>query len=236
MNPIIIGFTNDLRGFMKLETERLEIQLLTLSQLKLWVNDIQALENELKCKYDAEPTEGLFLNIINNQIKIIENDPEANSLKDVLHRIRVKLYPNYLPGREGTYMALANSEASISVEQVCVTLKNRGGFTGSSYDSLVENVRQYLDECAYQICDGFTVNMKYFSVYPKIGGMFASAGEEIRQQKAPCYVSFPRPFRVTAPCAIHRRGNICFSANSVCGYSLRNLKNLIFLPKIAFIS
>jgi hypothetical protein len=40
----------------------------------------------------------------------------VNSLKDVLHRIRAKLYPNYLPGREGTYMALANSEASLSVE------------------------------------------------------------------------------------------------------------------------
>jgi RimJ/RimL family protein N-acetyltransferase len=62
--------------FMKLGTERLEIQLLTLSQLKLWINNIQILENELKCKYDAEPIEGLFLNIINNQIKIIENDPE----------------------------------------------------------------------------------------------------------------------------------------------------------------
>jgi hypothetical protein len=30
----------------------------------------------LGCKYDAEPIEGEFLNIINGQIKIIENDPE----------------------------------------------------------------------------------------------------------------------------------------------------------------
>jgi RimJ/RimL family protein N-acetyltransferase len=33
------------------------------------------LEKELGCKYDAEPVEDEFLNIINGQIKIIENDP-----------------------------------------------------------------------------------------------------------------------------------------------------------------
>jgi RimJ/RimL family protein N-acetyltransferase len=61
---------------MEIETERLLLKLLTLSQLKLWVNDISTLEMELNCKCDAEPIKGVFLNIINNQIKIIENDPE----------------------------------------------------------------------------------------------------------------------------------------------------------------
>jgi RimJ/RimL family protein N-acetyltransferase len=60
---------------MKLETERLFITLLTLPQLRLWASDIQTLETELNCKYDADPIEGEFLNIINGQIKIIENDP-----------------------------------------------------------------------------------------------------------------------------------------------------------------
>jgi RimJ/RimL family protein N-acetyltransferase len=60
---------------MKLETERLFIKLLTLPQLKLWVNNISMLESELNCEYDAEPIEGEFLNVINGQIKIIENDP-----------------------------------------------------------------------------------------------------------------------------------------------------------------
>jgi RimJ/RimL family protein N-acetyltransferase len=49
---------------------------LTPSQLKLWINNIQILEIELNCKYDAEPIEGELLKIINSQIKIIENDPE----------------------------------------------------------------------------------------------------------------------------------------------------------------
>jgi RimJ/RimL family protein N-acetyltransferase len=61
---------------MEIETDRLFIKLLTLSQLNLWVNDISVLEEEINCKYDAESIEGEFKNIINGQIKIIENDPE----------------------------------------------------------------------------------------------------------------------------------------------------------------
>jgi len=61
---------------MELETERLFLKLLTLSQLKLWVNNISMLEVELNCKCNKEPIDGFFLKIINNQIKTIENDPE----------------------------------------------------------------------------------------------------------------------------------------------------------------
>src|SRR5215471_698385 len=68
--------TNELRILPELETERLSIKLLTLSQLKLWINNISFLETELDCKCDVEPIEGFFLKIINGQIDIIENDPE----------------------------------------------------------------------------------------------------------------------------------------------------------------
>jgi RimJ/RimL family protein N-acetyltransferase len=61
---------------MEIETDRLLIKLLSLPQLKLWVNSISMLESDLHCKYDAEPIEGEFKNIINGQIRIIENDPE----------------------------------------------------------------------------------------------------------------------------------------------------------------
>jgi RimJ/RimL family protein N-acetyltransferase len=61
---------------MEIETERLVLKLLTLSQLKLWTKNIPMLEKELNCKCDGGPIEGWFLNIVNNQIKIIENDPE----------------------------------------------------------------------------------------------------------------------------------------------------------------
>jgi RimJ/RimL family protein N-acetyltransferase len=68
--------SNELRVLSELKTERLSIKLLSLSQLRLWINNISILETELDCKCDPEPIEGWFLNILNGQIKIIENDPE----------------------------------------------------------------------------------------------------------------------------------------------------------------
>jgi hypothetical protein len=99
-----------------------------------------------------------------------------NNVNEVLHRIRVKLYPNYLPKVEGAYIARTDNEASLSIEEVCAALKNRGGFTGN-YDDMVEHVRLFLDETAYQLCDGFAVNAGYFSVHPNVGGAFDKATE-----------------------------------------------------------
>ncbi|MDR3226287.1 MAG: hypothetical protein LBT56_01265 [Prevotellaceae bacterium] len=61
---------------MEIETDRLIIKLLTLSQLRLWVNEISTLEKKLNCKYDTEPMEEIFLDIVRNKIKIIEDDTE----------------------------------------------------------------------------------------------------------------------------------------------------------------
>jgi hypothetical protein len=88
-----------------------------------------------------------------------------NAVNEVLYRIRVKLYPNYLTHGEGAYLARTNNEAPLSIEEICAVLKNRGGFTGN-YDDLVEHVKQFLDEAAYQLCDGFAVNTGYFSITP----------------------------------------------------------------------
>ncbi|MDR1399127.1 MAG: DUF4469 domain-containing protein [Treponema sp.] len=94
-----------------------------------------------------------------------------NQQDRVLHHIRVKLYPNYLLNVEGAYIARTDNEASLSIEEICVALKTRGGFTGS-YDELVEHVKQFFAEAAYQLCDGFAVNTGYFSIYPNVGGSF----------------------------------------------------------------
>jgi hypothetical protein len=117
-----------------------------------------------------------------------------NSVTEVLHRIRVKLYPNYLANVEGAYIARTDNEASLSVEDVCAALKNRGGFTGS-YDDLVEHVKQFFDEAAYQLCDGFAVNTGYFSVHPNVGGTFDKVFEGRDTEKHP--VTFR--FRTRAP-------------------------------------
>ncbi|MDR1073426.1 MAG: DUF4469 domain-containing protein [Treponema sp.] len=118
----------------------------------------------------------------------------VNNVNEVLHRIRVKLYPNYLPKVEGAYIARTNNEATLSVEDVCAALKNRGGFTGN-YDDLVECVRQFFNETAYQLCDGFAVNAGYFSVHPNVGGTFDKVTEGRDAGKHP--VTFR--FRTRAP-------------------------------------
>jgi hypothetical protein len=109
------------------------------------------------------------------------------NLDDVLHGIRVKLYPNYLPNTEGRYIAKTENEAYLSVERICAAMKTRGGFLGS-YDDLIENIRQFLAECAYQLCDGYALNLGYYSVHPNIGGTFDSVREAHDPNKNP--VSF----------------------------------------------
>jgi len=104
--------------------------------------------------------------------------------KQVLHRIRVKLYPNYLPGQENTFIARTDSEAVLSIEEVCAAYRNRGGFTGN-LDDLIKHVKGYLNESAYQICDGFTVNNGFYSIYPNLGGTFATPHEKPAPDKNP---------------------------------------------------
>jgi hypothetical protein len=117
-----------------------------------------------------------------------------NNETEVLHRVRVKLHPNYLPKVEGAYIARTDSEASLTIEEVCAAGKSRGGFT-ASYDDIVEHVHQFFGEAAYQLCDGFAVNMGYFSVHPNVGGTFDKATEGHDTGKHP--VTFR--FRTRAP-------------------------------------
>jgi hypothetical protein len=107
-----------------------------------------------------------------------------NNVIEVLHRIRVKLYPNYFPNVEGAYIARTDSEATLTIEQVCATLKNRGGY-GGDYEDLVEAVRQFFDELAYQLCDGFAVNTGYFSIHPNVGGTFNAVTDIHDHKKHP---------------------------------------------------
>ena len=106
-----------------------------------------------------------------------------------MHRIRVKLYPNHLPEGKGTYFARTDSEATIDIDQVCAAMRERGGFKGD-YRDLVDNIKRYNDEVAYQLCDGFTVTNGYFSVYPNLGGTFTTPKETPDPKKHPLSFRF----------------------------------------------
>ena len=113
-----------------------------------------------------------------------------DDVTEVLHRIRAKLYPNYLSTVEGAYIARTDDEAALSIEDVCAALKNRGGFTGE-YEDAVEYNRLFMKEAAYQLCDGFSVNFGgFFTVRLRIGGTFKDALEPWNREKHPIRFSF----------------------------------------------
>ena len=109
-------------------------------------------------------------------------------VKEIMHRIRVKLYPNYLP-HGGAWLTRTDSEAVLTVEQVCAALRNRGGFTGNVKD-LEKHIEQYFDEAAYQLCDGYTVSNKYYAVYPNLGGTLNTPHDTPTHEKNPLTFRF----------------------------------------------
>lgn len=113
----------------------------------------------------------------------------VNNVTEVLHRIKVKLYPNYLPAAEGAYIARTDSEATLNIDQVCAALKNRGGY-GGDYEDLVEGVKQFFDEAMYQLCDGFALNTGYYSIHPNVGGTFNSVNDIHDHDKHPIKFRF----------------------------------------------
>jgi hypothetical protein len=107
----------------------------------------------------------------------------------IFHNIRVKLYPNYLPAAKGKYPARTDSGRTVNVRGICTIMVTLTGFDGS-FDTLHDYVNQFLDEMAYQLCDGFTVNNGYFTIRPNIGGTFETAAEVYDHQKHPINFSF----------------------------------------------
>ena len=107
----------------------------------------------------------------------------------VLHQVHAKLYNNNLHTVDGAYIARTDNEKTLSMEDVCTTLKTRGGFTGT-YEDLLHIIRQYNDEVAYQLCDGFAVTNGYYTIHPNIGGTFNSVGEAHDHEKHPISFRF----------------------------------------------
>ncbi|MDR0443845.1 MAG: DUF4469 domain-containing protein [Treponema sp.] len=117
----------------------------------------------------------------------------TNELGLIFHRIRAKLYPNHLQNVKGEYIARTSNEDTLSIDEVCAIMKTRAGFTGK-YEDLLVHVHQYIDEAAYQLCDGYAVTNGYYTVYPNIGGSFSGLNETHDHKKHP--ISFR--FRVRA--------------------------------------
>jgi hypothetical protein len=115
---------------------------------------------------------------------------------EVLHRIKVKLLPNYLPQVEGEYIARTDNEACLNISKVVTALINRGGYN-CDHKEMVEHVTRFMEEAVYQLCDGYRINMGFYSVYPNIGGTFATEHDTCDPEKNPLSFRFrmERPLR-----------------------------------------
>jgi len=111
------------------------------------------------------------------------------TVKEKMHKMRAKLYPSYLPGTEGKYIARTTNEASVTIEDICASAKNRGGYDGS-FEEIVKAVHHFNKEMLYQLADGFSVNTGYFSIHPNIGGTFANENEAHNHKDHPINFRF----------------------------------------------
>ena len=84
------------------------------------------------------------------------------------NNINIKINPNKMPGNKGANIDFKASYTVLDIEQVCKSLKERGDFKGN-YEDLVLCVKSFLDETAYQLYDGYAVDMGYFSIHPPVG-------------------------------------------------------------------
>jgi hypothetical protein len=107
-----------------------------------------------------------------------------NELVEKLHRVHVKLYPNYLKDVEGTFVARTERENMLTVLDLAASLKNRAGFTGNVTD-LLDYHEQLMAELKYQLCDGFAVNLGPVSIHPRVGGTWEHPNEAADREKHP---------------------------------------------------
>jgi hypothetical protein len=107
-----------------------------------------------------------------------------NELIEKLHRIHVKLYPNYLKDVDGAFVARTAQETVLTVHDLAASLKNRAGFTGNAAD-LIDHHEQLMAEMKYQLCDGFAVNLGPVSIHPRVGGTWEHANEAGDREKHP---------------------------------------------------
>ncbi|MDR3283927.1 MAG: DUF4469 domain-containing protein [Treponema sp.] len=107
-----------------------------------------------------------------------------NELVEKLHRVHVKLYPNYLKDVEGAFVARTEHENMLTIHDLAASLKNRAGFTGNVAD-LLDYHEQLMAELKYQLCDGFAVNLGPVSIHPRVGGTWEHPNEAADREKHP---------------------------------------------------
>ena len=99
-----------------------------------------------------------------------------------LHKIKASLHDNVLTEDPNDFIARVAAEKSLSIEDVCQSAADRGG-ADISASAMGHAVQLWLKEMAYRLCDGFSINAKWFSVQANIKGVFNSPNEKFNPEK-----------------------------------------------------
>ena len=103
-------------------------------------------------------------------------------MEEVLHRIKVNLYENFLTDNPNDLSAKVISERSLGPKEICQTAVKRGG-AATTAEAMEHNVMLFLKEMAYQLMDGYSVNTGYFTANAQVRGVFDNAKESFNPQK-----------------------------------------------------
>jgi hypothetical protein len=104
-------------------------------------------------------------------------------MANILHRIKAFLYDNPLTELDvNDYVARVSSEQSLNVKQIAEAACSRGG-ADISAAAMEHAVNLFLKEMAYQLCDGFSVNVGWFTASVHIKGVFDSPQEHFNPAK-----------------------------------------------------
>jgi hypothetical protein len=93
--------------------------------------------------------------------------------ESILHEVEVYLYENFLTPNPTDYMGRVFTERTIGLRGVCESSASRGG-ADINASAMFHASELMLKEMAYLLCDGFSINLGYFSISLKIRGVFDS--------------------------------------------------------------
>lgn len=95
----------------------------------------------------------------------------------ILHKAKAYLYDNVLTkDNPNDFIARTVSERTLSLQHLCEAAVNRGGADFSA-SAMAHATEIFLKEMVYQLCDGYSVNTRYFTASTTIRGVFDSPSE-----------------------------------------------------------
>jgi len=125
----------------------------------------------------------LILTGFQNLLGFDNNYLKVNTMATILHKIKAYLYDNVLTkDNPNDFTARTISERSLNVKQICQSAVSRGG-ADISASSMEHATELFLNEMAYQLCDGYSINTGYFTASTTIRGVFDSPSETFNKDK-----------------------------------------------------